>query len=466
MQHFISTTIPYVNGEPHIGHAQEFVLADVLTRHYPDVYFLSGADENSLKNVLAAEAAGMPTREYVARQSDAFEALTGLLGLELSDFIRTSDDPRHQPVVEAIWRACVERGDIYQADYTGLYCVGCEQFYVAAELTDGKCPEHGTVPETVAESNYFFRLTRYRDQLIELVSTGEIAIEPASRRNEVLGYLRLLDQDLSVSRSAIRSRGWGIPVPDDPGQVIYVWIDALANYISAPGFERWHGFDDVTHVVGKGVLRFHAVYWPAILLSAGLRLPNRILVHNYVTVDGTKIGKSLGNAINPDEPIRTLGLDAFRYYLLRHIGCFKDGDFTWQRYRDAYNQELVNQLGNLVARVTKLSGSEPLPTPDHPICPDLEETVTAHIESFALHKAMDQIFSAIEETNRYVSAEEPWKREGADKDLVLATAVDSLTRIGRSLAPFLPQTSTRITAALAGGKRHLFPRSRVDRVAL
>ncbi len=399
MSQFLSTTIPYVNGAPHIGHAQEFVLADVLRRYREDVYFQSGADENSLKNVLAAEAAGVRTDEYVAARSDEFERLTGMLGLDLTDFIRTSADPRHRPVVERIWQACEARGDIYRAEYRGLYCVGCEHFYTPSELQDGKCPEHRVPPEVVSEKNYFFRLTRYRNALIELISDRKINIEPQSKRNEVLASLRDLKEDLSISRSAERAHGWGIPVPGDPDQVIYVWIDALANYVSAPGEQRWTDFKTVTHVVGKGVLRFHAVYWPAVLLSAGLRLPTNIFVHNYVTVDGQKIGKSLGNAIDPEEPVRALGLDAFRYYLLRHVGCYRDGDFSWQRYREVYEQELANQLGNLVSRVIKLTcRHEFLPEPAHRLHGSLAARIDEHINKFALHKAMEEIWKAVEET--------------------------------------------------------------------
>lgn len=463
MSQFISTTIPYVNGAPHIGHAQEFVLADALRRYHHDVYFQSGADENSLKNVLAAEAAGVRTEDYVEARSTDFERLTKTLGLELTDFIRTSSDPRHQPVVEQIWKACEQNGDIYQSEYKGLYCVGCEQFYPPSELDDGKCPEHYVEPEVVSEKNYFFRLTRYRDDLIELISTRVINIEPQSKRNEVLAFLRNLAEDLSVSRSAERAHGWGIPVPGDPRQVIYVWIDALTNYVSAPGKRRWEAFDAVTHVVGKGVLRFHAVYWPAVLLSAGLRLPDNIFVHNYVTVEGRKIGKSLGNAIDPGEPVRALGLDAFRYYLLRHVGCYRDGDFSWQRYRDVYEQELANQLGNLVSRIAKLACThEVLPAASHRLHSDLYTRVEENVRKFALHRAVDEIWKAIEDTNAYVSVQAPWKLKGGEQALVLAVASDALKTIAHALAPFLPATSKRILVALECEIREqLFPRTRL-----
>jgi methionyl-tRNA synthetase len=460
MTRFISTTIPYVNGAPHIGHAQEFVLADALRRYYADVYFLSGADENSLKNVLAAQAAGMDTAAYVAGRADEFERLTRALGLELTDFIRTSSDVRHRPVVERIWNACLRNGDIYRSEYNGLYCVGCEQFYADAELIDGKCPEHGIAPERVSETNYFFRLTRYKERLVELISTRTINIEPKGKRNEVLQYLRDLSEDLSISRSAERARGWGIPVPGDHKQIVYVWIDALANYVSAPGEDRWEAFDEITHVVGKGVLRFHAVYWPAVLLSADLRLPNNIFVHDYVTVDGRKIGKSLGNVIAPAEPIRALGLDAFRYYLLRHIGCYKDGDFSWERYRRVYEQELANQLGNLVSRVTALTRKcGAVPSPTTRLHADLDARIAKHVKAFALHKAMDEIWNAVEATNAYVAAEQPWKTSGDQRVATLATAVDAIETIATALAPFLPGTSTRILDGLRTQAREiLFPK--------
>ncbi len=297
---FLSTTIPYVNARPHLGHALELVQADVLARHArlggDQVRFQTGTDDNSLKNVLAAEAEGIPAAELVGRYAAAFAGLREPLALSFDDFIRTSSDPRHRPGVERLWQACADRGDLYQKRYEGLYCVGCEQFYKPAELPGGLCPEHRTEPQLVAEENWFFRLSRYAGQLHDLISSGRLRIEPAARRNEVLGFIAGGLEDFSVSRSTARARGWGIPVPGDPGQVIYVWWDALGNYITAPGYGTdaagyrrwWAGADRRVHVVGKGVLRFHAVYWPAILLSAGEPLPTDILVHDYLTIGGAQ----------------------------------------------------------------------------------------------------------------------------------------------------------------------------------
>jgi len=305
---YLSTTIPYVNARPHLGFALELVQADVLARHHrltgDQVRLQTGTDDNSLKNVLAAEAEGIATAELVDRNASAFAALREPLALSFDDFIRTGSDRRHLPGVERLWRACAASGDLYLKHYEGLYCVGCEQFYKPSELLGGRCPEHGTEPQRVAEENWFFRLSRYADQLHGLITSGRLRIEPAARRNEVLGFIEGGLEDFSASRSTARARGWGIPVPDDPSQVIYVWWDALGNYVTALGYGTegrdyrrwWTEADRRVHLVGKGVLRFHAVYWPAILLSAGEPLPTDILVHDYLTIGGNKISKSGGVA--------------------------------------------------------------------------------------------------------------------------------------------------------------------------
>jgi len=370
---YLSTTIPYVNSRPHLGHALELVQADVLARHHrrigDEVRLQSGTDDNSLKNVLAADREGISTRELVNRNASAFADLRDRLSLSVDDFIRTSSDPRHRPGVERLWRACEASGDLYRKAYQGRYCVGCEQFYTEAELVDGKCPDHGTPPELVAEENWFFRLSRYARQLADLISTGELRIEPASRRNEVLGFIAGGLEDFSVSRSVGRARGWGIGVPGDASQVIYVWWDALGNYITslnagapAPrdaGYQRWWvTADRRVHLVGKGVLRFHAVYWPAILLSAGQPLPTEIFVHDYLTLDGGKISKSApgGTSVSTDPAALsdTYGADAVRWWLLRDVPRVGDTDFTVGRLVARANEDLANGLGNLVSRVVSL----------------------------------------------------------------------------------------------------------------
>lgn len=475
---FISTAIPYVNAAPHIGFALELLIADVLARHARaagrDVYFLTGTDENGLKNALAAERTGVPVQRFVADKAAEFAALGTALGVGADDFLRTSADPRHAPAVEKLWRACEANGDIYTAAYSGLYCVGCEQFYTESELEDGLCAEHGTRPELVAERNYFFRLGRYRDALIELIERRRIAILPPAKRNEVLAFLAGPLEDISISRSAERARGWGLPVPNDPSQVVYVWFDALANYISALGFandeERfaryWNDGARISHVIGKGIVRFHAVYWPAILLSAGLPPPTEILVHGYVTSEGSKIGKSRGNAVSPFEASARHGRDALRYYLLRHIGSHRDGDFSWQRFDEVYARELADGLGNLVSRTVALARRYGLPPPaESCLAKGLEAQVDESLEQFGVHRALDAIWAVVAEANAYVNRTEPWRlaRSGEREALreVLAELWAALHVVGRTLEPFLPETSAKLVHALETcSAEPLFPKHR------
>jgi methionyl-tRNA synthetase len=474
---FISTAIPYVNAPPHIGFALELVIADVIARHDAlrgrNPYFLSGTDDNSLKNAIAAQEEGISTRAFVDRGAAQFEALKPLLNLSYGDFLRTSADPRHAPAVNELWNACASNGDVYAGNYEGLYCVGCEQFYTEQELTNGLCPEHRNAPDHVSEANYFFRLSRYQDELIRLIGHDEIAIRPAHRKREVLSFLDSALLDLSISRSVERARRWGVPVPGDTSQIVYVWFDALANYISAAGYasdcgafeRRWTHASRITHVIGKGVIRFHAVYWPAILLSAGLRVPSEILTHGYVTIDGRKISKSVGNTISPHAAGSRYGADALRYYLLRHIGSSRDGDFSWSRYDDVYEHELANDLGNLVSRTTALGRRHGVPEAARSELADaLAGQVERHIEEFEIHRALEAIWRVIAAANVYVNRTEPWKlaRHGKARELeaVLGELYAALRCIGRTLSPFLPDTAQRMLDALgAASSAPLFPRA-------
>ena len=342
MSFYITTAIPYVNAAPHLGHALELVQADVLARHRrlrgQQVRFLTGTDENALKNVTAAAAAGADVTSFVSANADRFAGLAGTLALSFDDFIRTSSDPRHAPGVERLWRQTAARGDFYRRSYDGLYCAGCEQFYDAADL----CPEHGVAPEEVTESNWFFRLSRYAGDVLEALESGRVRIEPPARRNEVLSFVRAGLQDISVSRPASRAGGWGISVPDDPDQVVYVWWDALANYITALAGNDyqpwWVGSTARVPVIGKGLIRFHAVYWLALLLSTGRPLPTAIFVHEYLTVDGAKLSKSAGNAISPDDVAGRYGTDALRWWLLRDVALLGDTDFTSHRLVTRHNR--------------------------------------------------------------------------------------------------------------------------------
>lgn len=451
---YISTTIPYVNAKAHLGHALELVQADVLARQHrlagDQVRFQTGTDDNSLKNVLAAEAAGLPVRELVDRNSRAFAALRDPLGLSFDDFLATSSDPRHLPGVERLWRACADRGDLYLRQYEGLYCVGCEQFYKPAELPAGRCPEHGTLPQPVAEQNWFFRLSRYAGQLRELTASGRLRIEPAARRNEVLGFIDSGLEDFSVSRSVERAGGWGIGVPGDPGQVIYVWWDALGNYITALGYGTdacgyqhwWAGADRRIHLAGKGVLRFHAVYWPAILLSAGEPLPTDILVHDYLTIDGQKISKSapgtagLGSAADAD-PVAlaaAFGADPVRWWLLREVPRVGDADFSVARLIARANDDLANDLGNLVSRVTSLvhryrDGKVPGAPPPGELratapgeagalvaaCDQAAQRRSAALDRFDFRAATAAVWDIVGEANRYIERVRPWELARAER---------------------------------------------------
>jgi methionyl-tRNA synthetase len=460
---YITTAIPFVNGDPHLGHALELVQADVLARHRrlrgDAVRFLSGTDDNALKNVDAAAAAGLPVAQFVARKAAQFAGLTGPLQISNDDFIQTSTDPRHRAGVERLWRACFDAGDLYQRDYEGLYCAGCEAFVVADDLVDGVCPEHREPPEHVAERNWFFRLSRYQERLLELVESAALRIEPASRRNEVLAFIRAGLSDFSVSRAQKRARGWGIPVPEDPGQVIYVWFDALANYITALDYEScryrewWLAGDERVHVIGKGITRFHAIYWPAILLSARQPLPTTILVHGYLTIEGQKISKSLGTAVDPIGLVRRYGVAAVRRWFLRDVPRGGDADFR-EELLAARASELADDLGNLVNRTIGLvarhgvdgarpSGGDSLLA----TCLELPAIVDGALAACDLRAASAALWQVVAEANRFVSTARPWEpseRRGG----LLAVLLAACQTIAGELTPFLPAAAERIANAL------------------
>ncbi|SFQ05733.1 methionine--tRNA ligase [Actinomadura madurae] len=468
---YITTTIPYVNARPHLGFALELVQADVLARHLRrcgDVRFQAGTDDNSLKNVLAAEAAGTGVQEFVDALAEEFVGLAGPLSLSVDDVIRTSRDPRHRAGVERLWRACAESGDLYRRHYEGLYCVGCEQFYGEAELVDGRCPEHGTVPQRVSEENWFFRLSRYTGRLHDLISSGRLRIEPAERRNEVLALIAGGLEDFSVSRSTERARGWGIPVPDDPSQVIYVWWDALGNYITALDYGRggadfrrwWTGDARRVHLVGKGVLRFHAVYWPAMLLSAGLPVPDEVLVHGYLTAGGRKISKSGDVTVDPVGLVREFGVDAVRWWLLREVPRAGDADFTAERLIARADDELANGLGNLVHRVVSMvhryrGGEVPAAEADElgAVCREAPGEIGAALDDADFRRATAAVWRIVDEANRHINRVRPWELAKAGDprlDAVLAGLVSACRTVGDLLEPFLPDAAERVRRQCAG----------------
>jgi methionyl-tRNA synthetase len=480
---YITTTIPYVNARPHIGFALELVQADVLARwrrqRGDHVRFQTGTDDNSLKNVLAAEAAGVGVREFVDRNAEAFLALGPALSLTVDDVIRTSRDARHRPGVERIWRACEAAGDLYRRRYDGLYCTGCEQFYTPAELRGGRCPEHETEPQQVAEENWFFRLSRYAGPLREAITRGDLRIEPAGRRNEVLAFIDGGLEDFSVSRPAERAGGWGIPVPGDASQVIYVWWDALCNYVTALGYgagpdayRQWWAGDPGSrriHLLGKGVLRFHAVYWPAMLLSSGQPLPTDIVVHDYLTEGGRKISKSSGSAADPAALAAGYGADAVRWWLLREVPRVGDADFTIKRMIARADDELAHGLGNLVNRVVAMihryrSGRDPGLTGVQPVPAGGEElaaavraapsAIDAALAEFDFRQATAAVWAIADEANRFINRVRPWELARAERagdagagrslDAVLSALFGACGALGVQLAPFLPDAAARI----------------------
>lgn len=472
--YFVTTAIPYVNARPHIGHALEFIQTDVVARYQrqlgKDVFFLSGADENSLKNVRAAEDEGIPTIELVDRNTKFFTDVLDVLEISNDDFLRTVSE-RHHRGVQKLWSACRPE-DIYKKSYKGLYCVGCETFYNPSELVDGKCPEHKTAPEEIEEENYFFKLSNYEKQLEELIASDTYKILPESRKNEVLSFIRGGLQDFSISRSQARARGWGVTVPGDDSQVVYVWYDALGNYITALDYDQPDAGTNPEnkftkywpcnlHCIGKGIIRFHAVYWPAMLLSAGLPLPKSLFVHGYVTLNGEKISKTLGNAIDPIEFVEKYGVEPLRYYLLRHIHPFQDGDVDTGKLETAYNAELANGIGNLTSRtlamIAKYLDSK---TPAPAGASEQAQAVRAKLESvFETHarlmagcefqQALANIWEGITVIDGYITHTRPFEiakhaERRAELEEILFVCAEGVRLIAALLFPFLPKTATEI----------------------
>lgn len=481
---YITTAIDYVNASPHLGHALEKIQADVLARYHQllseEVLFLTGTDENSLKNVQAAKKEKIPVEKLVDRNSKKFFELKNALNLSFDDFIRTTEE-RHKKGVKKLWLACQK--DIYKKTYKGLYCVGCEEFYKENELIKGCCPEHGTKPELIEEENYFFKLSRYQNQLKTIIEKDELKIIPETRKNEILSFIKSGLDDICISRSSERAQGWGIDVPGDPSQKVWVWFDALSNYINAVGyaddekkFKKWWPAD--LHVIGKGILRFHAVYWPTILLSAGIPLPKEIFIHGYITSDGQKMSKSLGNAIDPFELVEKYGVDAVRYFLLREIPSTEDGDFTYEKFKTRYNADLANGIGNTVSRVLamveekfkgkipeykafiheiqklKIENASVTKTKSidfNPIRDFLlkEETIPAwkpSVEAFHFNICLTVITNGFKEIDKDINKKEPWKLpSGSDVTKhIFYSYLENFRILAYFLIPFLPETANKI----------------------
>jgi len=445
---YVTTAIPYVNSSPHIGHALEFVQTDAIARYHrlmgQKTFSLTGSDENALKNVQAAEKSNEDTKSFVDRNAKLFHQLTNTLKTEFNVF-KKGTDPDHFRSSQKLWQLCKNKGDIYKKDYTGMYCLGCEAFYTEDELANGECPEHpGRRLEKVSESNYFFRLSRYQKQLINIISRNELEIVPVERKKEVIKFLDKPLQDISISRSNKRARNWGVPVPDDNSQRIYVWFDALNIYRSGAPENVWPA--DL-HVIGKGILRFHAIYWPAFLLSAGIPLPKKIFVHGYLTVNGQKISKTIGNIIDPNQVISKYGVDATRYYLLKEIPPHGDGDFSFQRLEEIYLSDLANELGNLLSRLSQLGekyGIENRKKRDEP-----PEEIVSFMTNYRFNEALESIWKKVKNLNRKIDEFAPWKNN-VNRIEFLTESVCELNRIGYLLIPFLTGTAKKIISSTEG----------------
>ena len=471
----VTTAIPYVNAEPHLGFALELVQADVLARYHrllgDDTWFLTGTDENSLTNVLAAERAGLPVRELVDRNAEVFRRLTTTLAISNDDFIRTATDVRHRAGAEAVWKACVAAGDVYRRPYRGHYCVRCERFSAPDELVDGRCPEHDVAPEMVQEENYFFRLSRYTSAIAELLESRRLRVVPETRHREVCAFVGRGLDDFSISRSQARARGWGLPVPGDPSQVMYVWFDALTNYITGLGFGSdparyarfWPGAHERVHVIGKDIVRFHAIYWPAMLLSIGAPLPTTILVHGFLTRDGRRMSKTLGTGVDPRALVDAWGVDAVRHWLLREVPPTDDADYSDEAFARAYTARLANGLGNLLQRTVTMVRRYREGVVAPCVTGDSSPLVRAAAEvPGALHaalgadwdprRALDAIFEVIHCANATIDERKPWALakagNGPAVDAVLSEVVEALRVVSEALRPLLPTTADRIAAQL------------------
>jgi len=474
---YVTTAIPYVNAPPHVGFALELVQADTIARYHrltgKQARFQTGTDENAFTNVLSAREQGVSTQELVDRNSQIYRKLGEALNCSADDFVRTTEE-RHRRAVHRLWRR-LRPGDIFRKSYRGLYCTGCEDFYLERDLVDGRCPDHDRTPTVVEEENYFFRLSAYQGQIEELIRSGRIAVTPTKRRREVLSFVERGLQDISISRRTERVGGWGIEVPDDPSQVVYVWIDALINYLSGPGFgtgEDWsaHWDEEVrkVHVIGKNVWKFHAVYWPALLLSAGLPLPEEIVVHGFLTADGRKISKSLGNAVDPFACVERFGADGVRYYLLRAVSPFDDGDFSTKRLQDLHNADLANGLGNLVSRLTSLAERGEYGRFAADGAPEAPPGYREALEGYAFDRALESLWALIAPVNREIDAAKPWEwlKRGEREKLRghLDRWLGELRRIGYWVQAFLPDAGGRVLGALASEPvrafGNLFPRLR------
>ncbi|KKQ92140.1 MAG: Methionyl-tRNA synthetase [Candidatus Woesebacteria bacterium GW2011_GWB1_39_10] len=467
---YITTTLPYVNSDPHLGFALEITQADTVARFKRqegfDVFFNFGTDEHGLKIYQKALEQGKETQTYVDEYAEKFDALKKALNLSYNNFIRTTD-PHHIMAARGFWERCDKNGDIYKKNYKQKYCVGCELEKTDSELIENKCPLHPNRDiEIIEEENYFFKFSKYQQPLLEFYKKNPDFVVPDGKFSEIRSFVEGGLQDFSISR--IKNKmPWGIPVPNDPEHVMFVWFDALVNYVSAIGwpddmkkFDKWW---PVVQFAGKDNLRQQTATWQAMLMSAGISNSKQIFIHGFITVNGQKISKSLGNTINPIDVVKKYGTDPVRYYLLSKINPYDDSDFTFEKFEDVYNGDLANGLGNLVSRCAKLCENSSFDFPyDISIYHILDKKIEVSLNDYRFDEALKIVWTKVAETDKYINENEPWKLEGDKLKGVLSSSVESIRHIAYNLKSFLPETAEKIEAQFKGPKiksdRSLFPR--------
>lgn len=474
MNYYVTTSIPYVNGDPHIGHALEFVMADVLARaarkQGKPVIFSSGSDEHGSKIAERAHELKITPKALADKQSQKFRELAKLLNISNDRFIRTTD-AGHEQRAQIIWKQLEK--DIYKSKYIGLYCTGCESFVTeaVAKANNNECPHHKKPYERIEEENYFFKLSNYSDQIRAAIQAGTLEIIPGTRRNEILSVILEGLDDISISRP-IEKLTWGIPVPGDKSQVMYVWFEALMNYITVLGYPEHEDFKKFwpanVQVLGKDILRFHAAIWPGILLALGQPLPEKLFVHGFINIANQKMSKSIGNVVSPDEIVKKYNADVFRYYVLRHIPSYDDGDFSWEQLEDSYNNELANELGNAVQRTAAMiTQYQDGIIGDIPPAKHDDASYWASIEACKFDRALDEVWERVRGLNQYIEQEKPWAIAKTDDkehlQEVLAYQASCLIEIADLLEPFMPETAGKIKHVFEEGiirpiKDTLFPK--------